>query len=439
MKNYIIKNINVIVCLCLLTAILALSIAVMKNEKKAVANSAPISGDNLEDTAIDIPQNNLSPALNYKTSMPKPPIADESFLFSQDICGIGNIYPLSLHQTPLGLYIIAATECVYGDIAGVRPGVGVACLDATGTIKSTYYLPSQTSSTYITSQITALGLVIITADNENKQYFINILSYDCTALTTAVISGGITAKIVPTKGSFLILAEYAEETIIYNYTNGKLNFYSIGTMSLIELFEYTDYYLMFGNTPTGYCIIKVGKANYAILKQTAISGATLIAVKPAMEDNKQIFIIIESADATYAKKVDSSLDFGAAYTKKLGNFATKAICHSQNELLIVASGNINGLITLGYDLAVSYADSNSSAINRIFQSTYYKGAYYYLACDENNMLCLIKVANGVCVYNYLQINSSVANFAINTNDTLMLLYLGNFYEYASVNIKGIAL
>ncbi len=439
MKKYIVKNINVVICFCLLTLILALSVAVLKNEKNAGANSAPIPGDMLLDTSIDIPkvETPLSPALNYKTVLPKPPTADENFLFSQDICGIGNINLLSLHQTALGIFIVGSSDCVYGDLAGNRPGIGIAKLDTSGTVKSTYCLPSQSSATYVTSQVTALGLVIITSDTDKNQYFINIVSYDFSSLSTLVITSGIKAKIVPTRSSFLILTEYEKETIIYDYSSGKLKFYSIGTMSLVELFEYNDFYLMFCNTPSGYEVIKVSKSNYVILNQTVVNGATLVAVKPAVENNQQIFIIIESSDSTYAKKVDSNLNFTLSYKKKLGNFNIKAICQSQNELLIIASGNINGMITLGYDLSVSYADS-SSKISKIFQTVYYKNAYYYLASTDN-ALCLIKIVDGVCVYNYLQINSNLACFAINTNDTLTLVYAGNFYEYASIQIKGVAL
>lgn len=440
MKKYILKNINGIVCFCLITVIFFLCLAILKNENKAIAN-APLSGDSLSDTSVDIPstpKENL--ALTYKMVMPKSPIADENYLFCQDICGIGNINLKALHQTAIGLFVVVTTDCIYGDVAGIRPCVGIAQLDSLGTIKSTFSIPSQNTSEYVCSQITTLGIVVITLDSAKKQYYVNVINYSLTTCNTVVISSGLSAKIVATNNSFLILTQYAEETIIYDYVENKLKFYSIGAMSLVELFEYGNYYLLFSNKSNGYCVTKVSKTNYNILQETIVNSATLVAVKPAVEDGRQIFILIETSDSTYAKKIDSSLNFSTATIKKLGNFNIKAINQGQNEFLIIASGNINGLITLDYDLNVSYSENNSSnTINQIFYSVYYKGVYYYLATTQNNMLCIIKIADGNTNFCYLQLSAEKAIFAINTNDTLILIYTGTFYEYNSVQIKGIVL
>lgn len=441
MKNFLMKNINGIICFCLITVIFFLCLAIFKNENKANANNPPISGENLADTSINIPDTPaVSLALSYKTVMPKPPVSDSDYLFSQDICGIGNINLKAMHQTSVGLFVIVSSDCVYGDVAGIRPSVGIALLDTTGTIKSTFYLPSLSTSEYVCSQVTPLGLVIITSDSANKQYFVNTISYNLSSYSTLIISSGLRAKIVPTNTSFLILTEYAEETIIYNYIDGKLKFYSIGAMSLVELFEYGTYYLMFCNTDNGYSAIKVSKSSYNIIEETVIPYAKLLAVKPTMEEGRQVFILIENTDSTYAKKVDGNLNFATATVKKLGNFTIKAISQSQNEFLIIASGNINGLITLSYDLTVSYSENTSSnTINEIFQSVYYKGVFYYLASSLNNKLCLIKIADGTTSFNYLEASAAKAFFVINTNDTLALVYSSIFYEYTCVQIKGLLL
>lgn len=440
MKKYIIKNINGIICFCLITVILVLALAVLKNENKAIANS-PIPGENLEGTSVTIPDTPTeSLALSYKMIMPKPACADESFLFCQDICGIGNINLKAMHQTSLGIYIVASSQCVYGDIAGIRPGIGIAQLDTLGNVKSTFYIPSQSTSEYVCSQITALGIVVITSDIAQKQYFVNVINYDLSSYNTIAISSGLNARIVSTSTSFLILTEYAEETIIYDYVGGKLKFYSMGAISLVDLFEYGSYYLMFSNKNNGYCVTKVSKSSYNIIEEKLVPSVSLIAVKPAMENGSQVFILIESSDATYAKKVDGNLNFANATVKKLGNFSIKAISHGQNEFLIIASGNINGLITLDYDLNVSYSEYSSSIIiNEIFHSAYYKGVYYYLANTQDNKLCLIKIDNGNTTFSYLQVCGTKATFAINSNDTLVLIYSGNFYEYESVQIKGLVL
>ena len=442
MKNYIKKNINGIVCFCLITVIFFLCLTIIKKENKAVAEIPEIHEEELEDTSLETPldKETDSAVLSYKTILPKPPISDEKYLFTQDICGIGNINLNSMHQTSVGLYIVGSTECVYGDIAGVRPGVGVALLETSGTVSSVFYLPSQTCSEYICSKISPLGIVIVTTDSAKKNYYVNIISYNLTNYSSFVISAGLTAKIIPTIDSFLVMVEYTEETILYDYRNNKLNFNSIGAISLIELFEYGSYYLLFSNKQSGYCITKISKTNYSITEETTVSSSSLIAVKPIMDNNQQYFILIENSDAIYVKKVNANLDFATAETKKLGVINIKGISDGSDGLIIIANGNINGLINLSYDLSVSYCENNSgNIISRIFHTSYYKGIYHILASDQEGELCLIKISENNTTFNYLGITAEKATFAINMNDTVSLAYSGKYYEYNSIKIMGMSL
>ncbi len=442
MRNFVKKNINGIICFCLITVIFFLCLSIIKKENRAIAEDPYLKGDELEDTSQEEPKIELieTAAKNYVNIMPKPPAASENYLFSQDICGIGNINLKNMHQTSVGLYVIGSTECVYGDIAGVRPGIGVALLETSGTISSVFYLPSQTSFEYVCSKVSPLGLIIVTADSAKKNYYVNIISYNLSNYSTFVISAGISAKIIPTSESFLVLVEYAEETIIYDYKNNKLNFNSIGAISLIELFEYGNYYLLFSNKQSGYCMTKINKNNYSVTEETTVNNSNLIAVKPIMDNGVQYFMLIENSDAVYVKKLDTSLNFANAEVKKLGIINIKSISQGSDRLIIIANGNINGLINLSYDMTVNYSENNSgNIISSIYHSCYYRGVYHILATNQDGELCFVRISDNNTTYNYLGIKASAALFAINNNGTIILAHSGKYYEYASIKILGMSL
>ncbi|NCA92025.1 hypothetical protein EOM82_02080 [bacterium] len=442
MKNYIKKNINVIICFFLITVIFFLCLSIIKKENKANAENTELHEEEIEDTSTETPKIDAidTAAQNYKNVMPKPPASSEDYLFSQDICGIGNINLCNMHQTSVGLFVVGSTECVYGDIAGVRPGVGVALLETSGTVSSTFYLPAQTAFEYVCSKISPLGIVVITTDSAKKNYYVNIISYNLNNYSTFIISAGIFARIIPTSESFLVLVEYAEETILYDYKNNKLNFNSVGALSFVELFEYGNYYLLFSNKQSGYCITKISKTNYAVTEETTVSTSSLIAVKPIMDNNKQYFLLLENSDAVYAKKVEANLNFATAETRKLGVINIKGINEGSNGLIIIANGNINGLINLGYDLSVSYCENNSgNIISKIYHSCYYKDIYHILAENQEGELCFIKISDGNTSFSYLGIKADKATFAINNNGTIILAHSGRYYEYNSIKILGISL
>lgn len=430
MKLTLKKYIPQIIVVLLILAILILSYF-------AFFQKAPESIFIPNEDIIDTSYENEVEKPTYIRSIPKQSQSSESFLYYQNITGDGNTLFKGLFKTSIGNFIICETDCKNGDIQGDKRSVGIALLDDIANINKVYTIPSQNSSYYVNSQITPRGIVIITTNALKEVFYVNIVSYDLESVKTLIVDYADNCIIYPTTDSFIIVSEYIEENVIYRYVNERLSFVGITAGRVIDLLEYGTYYALFVNTTNGYTIAKINKSNLSILGETYINGYSLISVNPIIEDNVQKYILLETNGQVYARKL-TGLDYSNSVLSKLGTFTVKSVCSGNNNLVLVISGRMNGLIYLTYDLTCNYSESVKNYwITSVVDHNYLNGTYYYLTIDSNNELVLITQKGDTTSTKNLATNCQTAGFIFNQNNSIMVSYQTIVNEIKMVEIIGI--
>jgi hypothetical protein len=431
LKNYLPQIIGII----LLTAItIVLYFTFFKNNDSL--DSVYISDENITDTAY-VEQTNSTSTSTYIRTIPKQSQSSDTYLYYQDILGQGNICLDNIHQTTVGNYIVCESDCSNGDIQSDNHCVGLALCDDLANISTTYTIPSQNSNYYVCSQITALGIVIITTNALKELYYVNIISYELDSVVTLLINYANNALIYPTSSSFLIIAEYEEENIIYSYNDSKLSFSGIMAGSVIDLYEYGTYYALFSNTSTGYSISKISKTNLSTISETFINGFSLISINPIIEDDTQKFILLETNGTIYARKL-TNFDNSDSETIKLGSFTISDVCNGDNQLVMVCSGRLNGLVMLNYDLTCQYSESDCNYwITSILDHNYINNIYYYLTLNSSSELTLISQNDNVTNTVKLADDCQKAFFIFQSNNTIMIAYQITDGSYNNIEIIGV--
>lgn len=429
MKISLKKYIPQIVALILIIAIFILAYLAFFKE----APETFIPDDEIIDTSYKEEKTDNA----YIRVIPKQSQSSESYLYFQSITGDGNTLFKSIFKTPLGNFIVCESDCKNGDVQGEKRCVGLALLDDLANISKVYTIPSQNSSYYVNSQITPLGIVIITTNALKEVYYVNIVSYELDSLKTLIINYSDNCIIYPTIDSFLIISEYAEENIIYKYVNEKLSFTGIMAGNVIDLYEFGTYYTIFVNTVNGYTIAKINKSSLNIMSETYINGYNLISVNPISEDNVQKFILLETNGTVYARKM-TKLDNTDSVVAKLGTFSVKSVCAGDNNLVMVCSGRFNGIIFLGYDLSGNYGDSGTNYwITEVVDHNFVNGTYFYLTINSANELILLTQKGNTTNAVTLAASCQNAGFVFNQNNSIMIAYQTTVKEIKKVEIIGI--
>lgn len=424
----------------LLTAIILALTLVILNDKSALP---PISGDDLEDISSITPKpeepEKPSEEITYIPSFPKSSSASDTYLYTQSLCGIGNVALGNIHQTTVGLYTVATTDCAIGDIGGAKPTVGIAKSDALGNIEAVFNLPTTAPCYYVTSQITPLGPVIITYNSNKKYLYVHIVDYALSEVKTHLISYADNATIYPCADSFIILADCSDESLIYNYSNGEFTFQSLPACNIVKVFEYKDYYSIFYNSQSGYALCELYKNSFTVKKELFVSSATLIDIIPLMQNGEQVFVALESDGALYAKKYDKTFSPTTAERKKMGAYEVLGTGSDGQRIYMAVKGSMNGIVTLNADLSSSFNVTDASFLAvKIHDFLYLKGKFYLLATSAEGVLALISMDKEVSDISYFETTAGRAKFAYNPNGTFVIAYDGKFHDYSSVNYIGLS-
>lgn len=422
----------------LIIAIIALTIALT-----GAAGAPPLTGDGLEDISNEKPkpddaQKDPTPEpITYVPSFPKQSQTSDTYLFTQSLCGVGNIKLKAIHQTTVGLYTVVESDCTIGDVAADKPTVGVAKSDVLGNIEGSLSIPSTMPSYFVASQITPLGLVVI-CTNQNKNYlYVNVIDYNFTDVKTQLISYADKAFVYPTDDSFIILADVGNESLIYNYSDGQFDFQSMPACDLVQIFEYGDFFTVIYNTDSGYSLCELNKSNFNVRKEISVSSSKLINVFPLIENGEQIFVALEYDGALYAKKYDKNFASDTP-RKKMGAYDVIGTGTDGAKIYLAVRGNMNGIITLNSDLSSSFSTNDASFLAaKIHDFTFLNGKFYILASDANNNLAFLTVDRDTTSASYFPATKNNAYFAVNPNGTFILAYDGAFYDYNAVEYIGL--
>lgn len=393
-----------------------------------------VPSDNFTDTSYT----DTSSKTSYVRTIPKQSKSSDSFLYFQDITGDGNTYLCNLFQTAVGNFLICESDCKNGDLQAEKRCVGIALCDNLANISQIYNIPSQQSLYYINSQITSAGIVVITTNAMKEVYYVNIISYELNNAASFLINKADNMIIYSTDDSFIIIAEYMEENIIYEYKNDKLSFSGSMPGSIVNMFEFGSNYTLFLNTANGYCITKINKNTLNTINETYINGYSLISVIPIMENQTPKYIFLETNGTVYARKM-TKLDNSDSVGAKLGTFTVNSVCGGENKIVMVCSGRLNGMVNLNYDLVCEYVESSINYfVTDVLDYNFINGSYYYLTINTSNELLLISQKDNTLNCRKIASNCQKASFIFQPNNSIMITYQIVMNKMKKIEIIGIS-
>ena len=432
MKSFIVKHTAELIAGILIICIVLLSLMAFapKGAEELVTEL-----ENLSDKVIlpVEPEPTQNPVPTYVKTLPKSPVPSDEYLYTQKIYGIGDIEAKSLHVTSLGVYTIAESTCVNGDVSSQKPTVGIIKSDFAGNVTDIYSITASLPTQFITSQITAVGIVLITANSNKKHLYINIVDYDLNNANTYQLPYANSAQILPTVNGFILLCENETNSVAYSYDD-NFAFASFDITDAIKIFDYGSYYVLFGNTADGYVRTDIKKSGFSVIKQKSLSGKSLIDVLPLSSSNGQIFVAIESKDGLYASTYDS--DYELINSVKIGACEPTGIGSDGNKIYLGVSGSIEGIVTIDSNLSCIFITSESFAPDKIYDSIFYNDTLYLLVC-ENEKTAIIKYAADGTTIRY--IDGVGKFFTPNGNGTFTVITCGNYYDYSCIDMYGIAI
>ncbi len=460
MKNFIVKHAAGVIGIILIAAIVLITLTLTGS----APITPPISGGDLEDLSNVTPkpdgsndgnpngsnvnnpngsngddtQQTTPPVITYIPTLPKASSPSDTYLYTQNLCGVGNVTLKNVHQTTVGLFTVVESDCAIGDIGGAKPTVGVAKSDALGNVEAVINLPTTVAAYFVASQITPLGLVVITANSNRNYLYVNIIDYDLGDVKTQLVSYADNAYVYPTADSFIILADFADDSLIYNYADEKFTFQSMPACNIIRIFEYTNYFTILYNSESGYALCELTKTNFAVKRELFVSSAKLIDIIPLMENGEQVFIALESDGALYAQKYDKSFAAVASARKKLGSFEIMGSGSDGKQIYLAVKGSMNGVINLNADLSSSFYSCDSAFLAAtIHDYAFINNQFIFLASDKSGKLALTTVNQGTSAVRYFENTVGKAYFAVHPNGTYTIIYDGKFYDYNAVQLLGI--
>ncbi len=427
MITFLKKHIVGIMGTILISAIIGLSVVAYKQTNDTVIESENTSGEEIV-PPVNIPV--------YESSIPKLPVSSNKYLYEQNIRGNGNIKLCNVLTTAFGTYIIAETDCRSGDISSDIPTVGMAKINSLGTVETTYSIKGNTELYYVNSCISNEGIVIIATDKTRSFLYVMITNYELTTTKTHVMPYSDSATLFTTKESFLIFSSSKDENYVVKYADGELVFSSTKVKNVVRTFEFSNYYRVFFNTPSGYGISDLDKDDFSIIKDIFVSSATLKEVIPLVEDGKQIYLAIESDSTLYVRKFSSEMSIANSTKKAITASELIACGNDADNLYLCVKGNINGVITLKKDLSFSYSMNTAEGITSNILDFLYGKEFLLLTRDNKNKLSVIKVnENGSESYSIAE--SRFGKIISHPNGTLAIVYDSYYYDYSDIKIVGI--
>ncbi|MFA6866573.1 MAG: hypothetical protein WCR54_03560 [Clostridia bacterium] len=438
MKNYLKKNLTFFIGSLLIIAIIIMSYFCFISTNEQPKNDLVLDDNDLTNMSYT-PNNVEDPYCNYIRTLPKASNPSQNYIFEQKLEGNGDIYLKNFFVTALGNYTIAETTCKNGDMQSEKRTIGIANIDNLGKINKVFELPCSYPNYYITSQITPLGIVIASTNEDKSYVYINIIDYTLNSYTTNIISYSEKITIKATIASFLLIAEYPNENIIYSYKDEKLQFSGNTSGQLVDIFEYSNYYIFLLNLPNGWISTKIDKTTLKTQSSCLTSNYSLIGIIPILEENQQKFIILQTNGNVYAQK-ESDLNAINSTPTNLGNFTVANFMMGEDKLLMVCKGNLNGIVYLNYDLTCEYGDNNAEFfVNNITDNNSLNNTYYYLTISESKELSMLIYKEHQTTQTNIDTCNSNAFLLLQPNKTALIAYQTTNEFHSCINIIGLSI
>lgn len=439
MNNFAKKHAAAIIGWLLVAAIAIVAVLTLTPEK---TDPPALGQDNIEDTGDTRPLPDETGeeeeiAITYNPVFPKPALISEEYLYTQSLCGVGNVKLKEVLTTANCSYIIAETDCVTGDLSGGKPTVGVALCDSLGNVEKTFSLPASAETKYLSSALTAEGIVVVTSVKNGDYAYVNIIDYELENVKTGIVSASEKVTVYPAGENFLLFAENPDECIVYKYDGKNFSFLSLNASSIVDVFDYGEYYKIFFNTANGYSYCELNKNTLDEKKVLSVSKATLIDIIPMMENNSQVFLCLEKEDSVYLKKYSSSFDDSSAVRRPIGNVEILGQGYDGEKIYLAVRGNINGIITVDVSLTPAIMASDTAFLGgNISDYVFYDGKFRLLISDGEK-IALVTLAESTSVARYFNLSSSVNRLAAYSNGTMALITESTFYHFSAVGIIGL--
>ncbi len=330
----------------------------------------------LTSTSAHAPTANKTPSSSQE-NVPAETVYDdvfprESAAGKQRIYGDGNVILHDALQTPTASYVVLSSDCRKGDISSAGPVTAVVKLDCDNNLIASYQLSAEEA--FVTVQQTPSYIVLVTSDTE-KYASIHLISYDLLGETKYKIPAANCVRVAPTDKDFVLFASYPDECVAYTLRDGKLLFQSIGKYSLVDLFEYEDTYVLFGNELSGgSSALTVDKKTLTVTEKTRISGNTLFFVKPTPVG----ILTVEHGERTYARVY--SLNMKERLKEKDLGPATVQKAYRIDAGVVLSCDN-SGYVILRDDLTRELIKTSN---NVLLDVAYVNGSDRFLFKDEND-------------------------------------------------------
>lgn len=423
-------NLPIILYAILLLIVCILCVVILKdNNPIANADTPSDVTNNNNDNNVNIPDkkpslpssdtNKNDTPFEYNDTIPRERIDSTEYSYIQRIYGDNKISMKSLHQTSLGLYCIISTDCVKGDFYSENPCLGIAKIKEDGSIESIIKLPDCNTADYIASAITPYGLVIVSQNKNGAFSCVNVYSLIDSSFDTYKIGRTETATIRATSDSFIVFAEFDNESVIYKFTGSDFSFAGLGTGKIVDIFDFGNHYTIFLTNPISksHSVINIDSNTVTITLLKTFSDGELISVTPY--SNSYLAIIIKNG---FVGAKTLSMDFEKISEKRLGNFTIKAYCAARPTLLL-CSGNVSGIISVDDNLITKIKNvPQLNGISKIFSTNVVNNQLYFACSDATGNLCFVCLDEDGIKINRYDITASTADFAITSDGRVLLFY-----------------
>lgn len=434
MRNFVKKHTVGILAAILLAAIIVLSIAAFAPKKDET-----VTDDRLDDTSKVTP---ISPDDKqeipfYSQTLPKSSSPSERYLFEQTICGNGNIRLAAALQTVSATYIIAETDCKSGDVAAEKKTVGIVKTDSLGNIEKSISLQNNCAYSYVASNLTNDGIVIIVADDTKSYLFVTVTDYNLTETKTEAVPYADSAKIFPLNDCYLIFIDNGQETFVLKSEKDGFEFSSFTLGEIVDVFDFGTYFKIFYNATDGYGISDLSKTDFTVIKTIFVSSATLNCIIPFVENGKQIYLAAESDNGLYIRKFYSDLSPSASDRKKIGSATLIGYGADESNAYLCLTGGISGIVTVRTNLTLSYSlNKTSTVISKIYDRAFGADGFTLLVSDGDGKLVTIKISENGSETVYHDATDN-ATLLVYPNGTYGIAYNSAFYDYSAIKIIGL--
>ncbi len=433
MKTFFRKHIVTIFISMLIVAIILLSVALLKKQNY----ETPIDKVNVTDSTVENTSKDNTPTVipyNYSPLLPKPAQSSDLHNYEQYIEGNGDILLNKTIASPLGTYVIVSSNCTIGDVSSQNNSVGILLVDGLGTIKNSFIIQSSTDVSYVESTLTKDGIILITHKDSSTSYDINLIDFDLENSYLLNVTKGDSLKIVNTNNNFIIVVNHPNNNVFYIYENNSFSLKTIDSGNLIKFFEFNDYYMFFFNNENSYSQLLLNK-NLDTIKTKTIQNSTLVDIIPIIENNIQKFISIEKFKTTTINKM--TIDLNIEKTTTLGNVDILFTTLTSNNVILSCAGQINGIITVDYELNLTTNSQTDTIYKDIFATFYINNIVYNLVADINSNLLLIKSTNETITTIPIADKASFASMIPQKNQTFIIAFNSIYNSFNNVKLISI--